>query len=284
MTDLRAHGATSDRLFHAVCALGVALPLVFGAWFVVDTLGRAWPGLSNPTVRLGLLAALMQSGRLVGFALALALPIGIGAAIYIEHLASQRFFTSLARRSITLLAAVPSVLYGLFGLTILTIVLDVRSMFVTATITLALFLFPMIVERTRSALRTVPPLVHEASIVLGADPWRALVFVVLPLAMPRLIAEVLLIVARALGTVAPLLVVGLLMPASKVLLFEPLAVRIFDSVSDPDPTHQTIAAAAVTVLVVVVVVLHVVANWLAARDSSNSRSLAHDGLSQRGIS
>ncbi len=283
MTGLRTHSTTSDRLFHAVCALGVALPLVFGAWFVVDTLGHAWPGLSNPTFRLGLFAALMQSARLVGFALALALPIGIGAAIHVEHLASPHFFTSLARRSITLLAAVPSVLYGLFGLTLLTMVLHVRSMFVTAATTLALFLFPMIVERSRCALRTVPPLVHDASLALGADPWRALVHVVLPLAMPRLVAEVLLIVARAVGTVAPLLVVGLLMPASKVLLIEPLAVLIFDAVAAPDPTHQTIAAAAAAVLLLVVVVLHVLANWLAGRGTPSSQSLAHEGLSDRGI-
>jgi phosphate transport system permease protein len=280
---LRRHGTTSDRLFHAVCAFGVALPLVFGAWFVVDTLQRAWPGLSNPTFRFGLLAALLQSARVVGFALALALPIGIAAAIHIEHLASQRFFTSLARRSIALLAAVPSVLYGLFGLTLLTMVLDVRSIFVTTSITLALFLFPMVVERSRSALRTVPPFVHEASLALGADPWRALVHVVLPLAIPKLAAEVLLIVARALGTVAPLLVVGLLMPAPKVLVIEPLAVRIFESVTSPDPAHQTIAAAAVIALLLVVVVLHVLANWVANRGTSNTRRFTDDGLSERGI-
>ncbi len=279
----RANVSFSDRLLHVFCVLGVGLPLVFGAWFVLDTLARAWPGLSDPAVRFGLFSALAQSARIVGAALALALPIGVGAAIHIEHLASQHFFTSLARRSITLLAAIPSVLYGLFGLTLLTMVLHVQSMFVTAAITLAFFLFPMIVERTRSALRTVPPLVHEASLALGADPWRALVHVVLPLAMPRLMAEVLLIVARALGTAAPLLVIDLLVPNPNVVFIEPLAVRIFDSVAYPDPTHQTIAAAAVSVLVVVVVVLHVLAHWLGERGTASTRDLSHDGLSERGI-
>ena len=141
----------------------------------------------------------------------------------------------------------------------------------------------MIVERSRSALRTVSPLVHEASLALGADPWRAFVHVVLPLAMPKLGAELLLIVARALGTAAPLLVVGLLFPVSKVVLIEPLAVRIFDAVADPDPTHKTIAAAAVTVLLAVVVVLHVLANWLANQGPTSTPNLNHDGLSERGI-
>ena len=279
----RAEGIFVDRIFHAACTVGVGLPLAFGTWFVLDTLGHAWPGLSNPAVRLGLFASLTQSARVVGLALALAVPIGVGAAIHIEYLASQRFFTSLVRRSIRLLAAVPSVLYGLFGFTLLTMVLHVESLFVTAAITLALFLFPMIVERSRSALRTVPPLVHDASLALGADPWRALVHVALPLAMPKLAAELLLIVARALGTAAPLLVVGLLFPVSKVVHIEPLAVQIFDAVADPDPTHKTIAAAAVTVLVVVVVVLHVLANWVAGRGPTSTSNSAHDGLSERGI-
>lgn len=240
----------------------------------MDTLGHAWPGLSNQTIRLGLLAALEQSLRLVGFALALSLPLGLGAAIYLEHLASQRFFTQLVQRAMTLLAAVPSVLYGLFGLTLFTLILGVKSMFVTAAMTLGLFLFPVIVERTRSALQTVPPLVHEASLALGADPWRALVFVVLPLTLPRLAAEVLLVITRALGTVAPLLVVERLVIFPQVMRIEPIATRIFDSIADPDPQQQTIAACAIITLLSLIVILHLFAHRLAGRQ----------GLSERGAS
>lgn len=292
---------TSDRIFHVICALGIVLPLGFGAWFVMDTLARTSAGLSVSNLHLGLFAALVQSARIVGFALALALPVGIGAAVYLEHLASQRFFTALAQRSITLLAAVPSVLYGLFGLTLFTILLGIQSMLVTASITLALFLFPVIVERTRAALQTVSPLMHEAALALGANPWRALVHVVLPLALPTLAAELLLLVARALGTAAPLLVVGMLAPhsniwgsgapsapfapnpAPKVALVEPLAVRIFDSVADPEPAQQTIAAVSVIVLLGMVVMLHVLANWLSKRPTTSSRRAMREGLSERGV-
>jgi phosphate transport system permease protein len=272
-----------DRIFHAVCVLGFGVPLVFGAWFVVDTFGRVWPGLSDTSVRWGVFAALVQSAQIVGIALAFALPVGIGAAVHLEYLAPKHFFTTLAQRSITLLAAVPSVLYGLFGLTLFAILLRMQSMFLTAAFTLALFLFPIIVERTRSALRTVPTIVHEASIALGADPWRALLHVALPLAMPKLVAEVLLIVARALGTAAPLLVVTLLVPVPKVALVEPIAVRIFTSIADADPTQQTIAGASVIVLLLVVVVLHVVAHWLAVDGSTRAQGFHRDGLSERGI-
>lgn len=266
--------STTDRTFRLFCLIGVVLPIAFGLSFAVVTFFDAWPGLSNPTIRSRLLAALVQSGRLVGLAVALSLPLGVGAAIHLEHFASQRYFTALSQRAMTSLASVPSVLYGLFGLTLFTLVLGVESMFVTAAMTLGLFLFPVIVERTRSALQTVPPLVHEASLALGADPWRAFVHVVLPLVLPKLAAEMLLIIARALGTVAPLLVIERLEVQAEGMGIEPLATRIFSSVSDPNPLQQTTAAAAIIMLLTLIVILHVVAHRLAGRQ----------GLSERGAS
>ncbi len=272
MSQPRVHAApAADRVFHAACALSVALPLVFGAWFVWDTASHAWSGFSNQTWPTTLLGALAQSLRVIGLALALALPAGIGAAIHLEHLGSQGFFSTLALRAITLLAAIPSVLYGLFGLTVLMGVLGIQSLVVTASITLALFLFPVIVERTRSALQTVPPLVHEAALALGADPWRALVHVVLPLALPKLVAELLLLVARALGTAAPLLIVGFSSASAKGTVVRPLAVHIFEAVADPDPVRQTTTAASIMVLLMLVALLHLAAT-----------RIGHEGSSGRG--
>lgn len=280
--ETRTRHSTSDRVFHVVCAVGIALPLVFGAWFVLDTCGRAWSGLSDPMLRLGLLNALVQSARVVGLALALALPVGIGAAIHLEHLASPRSFSTLMQRAIRLLATIPSVLYGLFGLTVFTVLLGVRSLFATASITLALFFFPAVVESTRRALQTVSPLVHEAALALGADPWRVLVHVVLPLAMPKLAAEVLILLSRALGTIAPLLVIGLLPPVAKVALVEPLAVLIFDSVADPNPARQPVAAAGIMVLLLLVAMLHLGASWLARPRPLEGPSMVREGSSGRG--
>lgn len=279
----RSRTAPADHVFHVLCVLGAVLPLCFVAWFVMDTLLRAWPGLSNPTVRIGLLLTLMQSAQIIGLALALALPIGIGAAIFLEHLAYQRFFAARAQRAIALLAAVPSVLYGLFGLTVFTALLGVQSIFLTASITLALFFFPIIVERTRAALQTVPSSLHDASLALGADPWRALVHVVLPLAWPKLAAEVLHLVARALGTAAPLLVVGMLAPMHKVAVVQPLAVQLFDSSTDPDPTQQTVAAAAVILLLVLVVTLYGMASWLSGNSTTTAQRVVREGSSERGV-
>jgi phosphate transport system permease protein len=273
---------TYDRVFHVICGSCVVLPLAFGAWFVLTTLVHALPGLSSPAVRLGLVATLVQSARVVGSALVLALPLGIAAAVHLEHYATRGTFTSLAERSITLLAAIPSVLYGLFGLVIFSNLFGVQTTLGTASFTLALFLFPVVVVRARAALRTVPSLVHEASVSLGADPWRALVHVVFPLAMPTLVAELLLILARALGTAAPLLVARALSPPRKFAI-EPLAVQIFDSVKEPDSVEQPIAAAAVVVLLALVVVLHAAAHGITGREPNVPHRPGQDGLSERGV-
>lgn len=269
----RAQESTADRIFRFVCLVSVALPLVFGAWFVLDTLVRAAQSLSSLYVRVELFSALLESARMVGAALAVSLPLGFGAAIYLEYLASRRFFPTLAQRAVSSLAAVPSVLYGLFGLTLFMVLLDVHSIFTTGALTLGLFLFPIVVQRTRDALQTVPPLVHEASLALGADPWRAFVHVVLPLALPKLAAEVLLVIARALGTVAPLLVVERFVDDPPTWRIKPLATRIFDSITHRDPAEQTLAAPAIITLLALIVILHVVAHRLAGRKSLSGRGM-----------
>jgi ABC-type phosphate transport system permease subunit len=270
-----------DRIFRLLCGLCVVLPLAFGAWFVLTTLVHALPGLSDPTLRSWLIIELEIGARIVGSALAVALPLGIAAAVHLEHYATRGVFTSLAERSLALLAAVPSVLYGIFGLGVYSSSLSMLGM---DSFILAVFLFPVIVMRARVALRTVPSLVHEASLSLGADPWRALVHVVLPLAMPTLVAEVLLILARALGTAAPLLVARAMMervdPAPKIT-FEPLAVRIFLLVKEP--RDQAIAAAAVVVLLALVIVLHALAHAITRREPNAPHRPGQDGLSERGV-
>jgi len=289
MTNSIAATSRADRLFHLLCPLCAALPLGQGAGAGLGSarLRRGWTGfpgwwaLASDTPTNLVLLEVWGQMEIVGVAAALAFPVGIGVAVYLEHVAHRGFFATIARRTIALLAAVPSVLYALCGVTVLVVCLDVRSKFVTLACCLALFLFPIVVERTRAALQTVSPLIHEASLALGADPFRAIVHVILPLAMPALASEMLLILARALGTVAPLLVVDVFTPRPKVDFIVPLSVRIFRSGTDPHPGHQMAAATAVLLLLILVVVLHVLANWLSRRNSFSARR-AGGGLSERG--
>lgn len=275
---IRASGTTTamDRLFHALCTFCVLLPLAFGTWFVVDTLGRGVP-LFLDLLRTSDLAFadMWLHARLVGAAVGIAIPLGIGAAVFLEHLATPGPLKRLAERSISLLATIPSVLYGLCGLTILVVCLGVQSKFVTTMWCLALFLFPIVVERTRIALGSVSPQIREASLALGADPLRTLVHVTLPLALPALSSELLVVLARAFGTVAPLLVVDVFTPQPKVTLLMPLSVRIFRSGTDPDPSHPSTASAAVLMLLGILIVTHIGTRWLTGRRTT-------EGLSDRG--
>lgn len=291
MTNDVASSSRADRLFHLFCICGIALPLGCGAWFFVATLVHGWPGLVmasqslfNSALGVALLELWWQM-EFVGVAAALAIPLGIGVAVYLEHLAHRGFFATIARRAIALLAAVPSVLYGLCGVTVLVVCLDVQSKFFTLACCLALFLFPIVVERTRAALQTVSPHVHEASLALGADPFRALTHVILPLAMPSIASEMLLVLARALGTVAPLLVVNVFTakPDAKITVLDPLSIRVFHLSADPTLLQPEYAAGeaalAVLLLLGVLVVLQIVAKLLTRRHANAAR---HTGLSERG--
>lgn len=282
------NSSSVDRLFHALCALCAFLPLGCGVWFFLATLLRTLSTLPSFFLLSDLASLeLFLHAELVGLAAAMAIPVGIGAAVVLEHLAERSVFTSIARRAIGLLAAVPSVLYGLCGATLLMVCLDVRSTFITTAVCLALFLIPVVVERTRNALKTVSPQMLEASIALGADPHRSLTQVILPLALPALASEMLVVLARALGTVAPLLVVDVFaakpLPRKVDIVILPLSQRIFHSGTRPDPLDQQWAAGSVLVLLSIVVVIHVLANWLSKRRMTDTIRPRHEGSSERGV-
>jgi phosphate transport system permease protein len=285
MNSARAATMTWDRIFHALCTLCLVLPLACGTWFVVDTVTRGAPLLLD-LVRSSDVAfvEVWVHARLVGFGACIAIPVGIGAAVYLEQPARPGTFTRIAERSISLLAAIPSVLYGICGLTLLVVCLGVQSTFVTKTVCLALFLFPIVVERARVALRTVSPQIREASLVLGADPLRTLVHVTLPLSLPVLASELFVVLARAFGTVAPLLVVDVFTPQPKIEFPMPLFVRIFRSGTDPDPSRQSLASAATLMLLGLLIVMHVAGRRLANRRKTTAISQVRDGLSERGAS
>ncbi len=265
-----------DRVFHVVCAMCLAVPLALAGWFVMTTLADAAPGLSDEMLRADILSVLEYSVRLVMLAVLFAFPLGIGAAVFLEERAPTSRFARLVERFISLLASVPSILYGLFALAFFSRLLDIRSTLMTSSLTLALLLFPMIVQQGRDALRSVSPLIREAALALGADRWRALVHVVLPLAMPKIIAGVLLASARALGTAAPLLALGAY-PSEPTDPNRALALLIFQFT---DAQYSATSAVAVVVLLAVIVVLHLVANWLTMR---HDRATRRQGLSERGL-
>jgi phosphate transport system permease protein len=201
---------------------------------------------------------------------AMAIPVGLGAAIYLEEYARPGRLTSVIEVNISNLAGVPSIIYGLLGLELFVRVMSLGRSLVAGAATLALLLLPMIIMTSREALRTVPRSLREACFALGADRWQTLRQVVLPMCLPGVLTGVILSLARAVGETAPLITIGALtyvafLPDSLSSPFTALPIQVFNWVSRPQPGFHVNAAAGIIVLLALMLVMNGAAIWLRKR-------------------
>jgi phosphate transport system permease protein len=181
---------------------------------------RGWSfldaGLSSSSRRAGISQGIVGSFWIAVAVVVLAVPIGIGAAVYLEEYAPRNRVTRFIELNIRNLAGVPSVVYGLLGLAIFVEALggftshdDVnRRTLAAAGVTLAVLVLPIIVITTAEALRAVPQALREGAYGVGATRWEVIRTQVLPYAAPGILTGGLLAIARAIGEAAPLIVVG----------------------------------------------------------------------------
>ncbi len=137
-----------------------------------------------------------------------AIPVGICSGIYLQEYARDTFATRLIRMSIRNLSAVPSIVYGLFGLAIFVKTLNLGTSVLSAGLTLGLLTLPVIITTTEEALKTVPRSFKDASYALGMTPWQVLYSTTLPVALPGIMTGVILGISRAMGETAPILFTG----------------------------------------------------------------------------
>ena len=160
--------------------------------------------------QVGIWGALKGSMLTMLVTLALAFPIGVLAALYLEEYAPRNRWTELIEVSINNLAAVPSIIFGLLGLAIfLTLFPNMRSAPLIGGLTLALMTMPVIVIAGRNAIKAVPPSIRDGAMALGASPIQVVFHHVLPLALPGILTGTIIGMARALGETAPLLMIGM---------------------------------------------------------------------------
>lgn len=158
----------------------------------------------------GIWGALKGSILTMIVTLLLAFPIGVCAALYLEEYAPKNRWTDVIEVSINNLAAVPSIIFGLLGLSVfLTVFPNLRSAPVIAGMTLALMTLPVIVITGRNAIKAVPPSIRDGALALGASPVQVVFHHVLPLAIPGILTGTIIGMARALGETAPLLLIGM---------------------------------------------------------------------------
>ena len=189
--------------------------------------GQEWIPTSTPTAQFGALPLILGTLWVSFFAILIALPLGMGVAVYLSELAGERI-RRVMKPAIELLAGIPSVVYGFFGLIVLVPLiqklfhLPVGETAFAGSVVLAIMALPTIITVAEDAMRSAPVAIREASLSLGANQWQTIYRVVIPYASSGISAAVILGVGRAIGeTMAVLMVTGnaAVMPSS---LFEPI--------------------------------------------------------------
>ncbi len=216
----------------------------------------------------GIRGALTGSLLTILVTLAISLPIGIAAALYLEEFAPKSRFTDLIEVNINNLAAVPSIIFGLLGLAMFLGFFGMpRSAPLVGGLVLALLVLPTIIIATRAALRSVPPSILEAALGVGASHQQGVFHHVLPLAVPGILTGTILAVARAFGETAPLLMIGMVafivdIPKGFTGAATLLPVQVFLWSDLPEIGFQAKTAAAIILLMVVLFVLNGLAIYL----------------------
>jgi phosphate transport system permease protein len=226
---------------------------------------------SRPT-RAGAQSAIFGTLWVMGVVVVTCIPVGIGAAIYLEEYADRtRWYNRLIEINIQNLAAVPSIVYGILGLAFLARGWgDLGPTVLTAGLTLSLLVLPIVVIASREAIRAVPRSIREASLALGATQLQTIRRQTLPAAIPGIATGSILALSRAIGEAAPLLLLGALTfvtfnPAGLDSAFSVLPVQIFNWISRPQEEFHVLAAAAIVVLLVILLAMNGAAIWLRRR-------------------
>ncbi|MFB2567594.1 phosphate ABC transporter permease PstA [Rhizobium sp. IMFF44] len=228
-------------------------------------------GNSSRPEAAGLGVALIGSFYLMLAVLVLALPVGVAASIYLEEFAPKNRLTDLIEVNINNLAAVPSIVYGLLGLSVFINMMGLpRSASLVGGLVLSLMTLPMIIIATRSALRAVPPSIRSAALGLGASRMQMVFHHVLPLAMPGILTGTILGLAHALGETAPLLLIGMVAfvanyPTSPLDPSTALPVQIYMWASEAERAFVERTSGAIIVLLFFLVAMNIGAILLRRR-------------------
>lgn len=272
-----------------VCLGGLAtLFVLLGVIFVQGWPWVSWDFLTRPPSQLnpkggGMHSAIVGSIWLIVLTGLIAVPVGVGAAVYLHEYAGDSRLNRLIRLNIANLAGVPAIVYGILGLTIFVRWLYLDRSVIAGALTMALLVLPVIVIAAREALEAVPRSMREAAFALGATRWQTVRHHVLPAAAPGIMTGIILSLSRAIGEAAPLMVmIGLVYTRSvpggsledygrtpaglwqwfTTALgdgFAAMPVQIFNWTSQPQRDFHDLAAAGIIVLLGVLLTMNAAA-------------------------
>jgi len=277
----RAKKRIEEHLFRTLMLVSLAVGIAALVWLFTSVLGKGWDRLdsrlwenyaSARPERAGAKAALYGTLWVVGLAALITVPVGLGAALYLEEFARKdRWYNRLIEVNIQNLAGVPSIVFGILGLAfVVRGTLGFGFTVKSGAIILSLLILPTVIIASREGIRAVPPSIREGSLALGATQWQTVSRQVLPAAIPGIATGVILGVSRAIGEAAPLLMVGALQfvqftPDSLDSRFSVLPVQIFQWLARPQEEFQTLAAAAIVLLLAVLLTMNAIAIFVRNR-------------------
>lgn len=232
-------------------------------WIDMDFLTNR---LSTDPEKAGIYGAVIGTLWLMAVMAPITLILGVGTAVYLEEYARKNRFHRLIQTNISNLAGVPSVVFGLLGLTVFVRGMELGAVVLAGGLTMSLLVLPIVVVAAQEAIRAVPQYLREASFGMGATKWQTIRNIVLPAALPGILTGVILALSRAVGETAPLVVLGipaLLIPVPDSLFdkFTVLPLQIYYWTLDSALVREyaNLAAASIMVLLVILFLMNSIA-------------------------
>ncbi|HSL66285.1 MAG TPA: phosphate ABC transporter permease PstA [Gaiellaceae bacterium] len=275
----RSHGRGAQTAFKAFLLLSLLVGFATLATLLVDVFKDGVPLLSerlftqppssDPDIA-GARPAILATIYMMVLLIVIAIPIGVGTAIYLEEYANrERWYNRLLEVNIQNLAAVPSIVYGILGLAFLVRGIGLGRVLLAGALILTLLVLPTVIIAAREAIRAVPPSIRQGGFALGATQWQVIWRQVLPAAAPGIATGSILALSRAIGETAPLILIG----AVTYISFDPtilgpftaLPIQIYQWVRLPQPEFKELAAAAIIVLLALLLTMNAFAIWLRNR-------------------
>jgi phosphate transport system permease protein len=253
------------------------IPLALILYYLVKKGVGAWSGTfftSDPNGNFfgnpgGIRSAILGTVEIVGLATVIAIPVGLGVALYLTEYGKRSWFANTVRYFVDVMTGVPSIMFGLF-IYIVLVLAHVGGTFTAwkGSVALSLLMLPIVIRSAEVVLQLVPSSLREAALALGAPRWRVVARVVLPTALPGLVTGSLLAIARGMGETAPLLFTVTTATSLTGGLGQPmntLPVQIYNDIQSPRNAVVDRAWGAALTLVVLVLILNVTARAIARR-------------------
>ncbi|MEZ4873174.1 MAG: phosphate ABC transporter permease PstA [Bdellovibrionales bacterium] len=269
-----------NKIFYWICRVTTWASVLLLCTLLVHILkqGLSWVNWefimnfpSRYPEKAGIYTALIGSVYVIALTAAVAIPFGLGTAIYLEEYAPKKsLFLRFVKLNIANLAGMPSIIYGLLGLTLFARVMDLGRSIIAGSLTLGLLVLPVIIMASQEAIRAVPIMVREAGFAMGARRYQVIFGHVLPAALPGIMTGLILALSRAVGETAPLIVVGALsyvafLPENMFDMFTVLPVQIYNWAGRPQPEFHSLAAAGIIILLLFLFTLNSIAVLIRAK-------------------